>query len=116
MTFKTSLNFQISQKYPGMSAAFTNLPRSATIKPTPFKVSIAQSVLDELNTLIKLSKVAPLTYEGSQEDRKYGVTNKWVREAKEKWKNDFDWYVFDCNSRSHYILVIVRLGASMRRT
>jgi microsomal epoxide hydrolase len=97
-----------------MSVAFTNSPRSATIQPTPFKVSILQSVLDELKTLIKLSKVAPPTYEGSQEDRKYGVTNKWVREAKEIWEKDFDWYVFDWNSRSHLYSCYVRLGASMR--
>jgi microsomal epoxide hydrolase len=89
-----------------MSAAFTNLPRSATIQPTPFKVSIPQATLDELKTLVKLSKVAPPTYEGSQEDRKYGVTNKWVREAKETWEKDFDWCVSDWNTHSHYILVI----------
>jgi microsomal epoxide hydrolase len=77
-----------------MSVPFTNLPPSATIRPTPFKVSIPQSTLDELKSLIKLSKLAPPTYEGSQEDRKYGVTNKWVREAKEKWENDFDWYTY----------------------
>ena len=77
-----------------MSVPFTNLPASATIRPTPFKVSIPQSTLDELKSLVKLSKLAPPTYEGSQEDRKYGVTNKWVREAKEKWGEDFDWYVY----------------------
>ena len=77
-----------------MSVPFTNLPRSATIQLTPFKVSIPQSALDELKSLVRLSKLAPPTYEGSQEDRKYGVTNKWVRETKEKWEKDFDWYVY----------------------
>ncbi|CAF3994402.1 unnamed protein product [Adineta steineri] len=92
-----------------MSVPFTNLPRSATVQPTPFKVSIPQSNLDELKTLIQLSKVAPLTYEGSQEDRKYGVTNKWIREAKEKWEKDFDWRKHEAhiNSFPHYIAPVV---------
>ncbi|CAF1134184.1 unnamed protein product, partial [Didymodactylos carnosus] len=92
-----------------MSVPFTNLPRSATIQLIPFKVSIPQSTLDELKSLVRLSKLAPPTYEGSQEDRKYGVTSKWVREAKEKWEKDFDWRKHEAhmNSFPHYMASVV---------
>jgi microsomal epoxide hydrolase len=74
-----------------MSVPFTNLPAKATLCPAPFTVSIPQAKLDELRTLLSLSNLAPDTYEGSQDDRKYGVTNKWIREAKRVWEKEFDW-------------------------
>jgi len=74
-----------------MSVPFTNLPPSATLRPANFNVSIPQAKLDELKTLLNYSKLAPDTYEGSQADRKYGVTNKWIHEAKIVWEKQFDW-------------------------
>lgn len=76
-----------------MTIPFATLPTNATLQPTPFKVSIPDSDIKELQTLLEISKLAPDTFEGSQKDRKYGVTNKWIREAKETWQNDFDWQV-----------------------
>jgi microsomal epoxide hydrolase len=74
-----------------MSVPFTNLPAKATLRPARFDVSIPQAKLDELQTLLNHSKLAPDTYEGSHEDRKYGLTNKWIREAKSVWEKQFDW-------------------------
>lgn len=76
-----------------MTLPFTKLPASVTLQPTPYKVAISDAKLEELQTLLKYSKLAPDTFEGSQEDRKYGVTNKWIREAKETWENVFNWQV-----------------------
>jgi len=74
-------------------APFTKFPSdpSATIHPEPFKVAIPDSALDELKLLLKHSKLAPQTYESSQEDRKYGITSQWIKEAKETWEHGFDW-------------------------
>jgi microsomal epoxide hydrolase len=75
-----------------MAALFTKFPSaSATIRPKPFKVAILDAQLEELKYLLKYSKLAPNTYENSQEDRKYGITNRWIREAKNTWENNFDW-------------------------
>jgi microsomal epoxide hydrolase len=75
-----------------MAALFTKFPSaSATIRPKPFKVAIPDSKLEELKYLLKYSKLAPNTYESSQEDRKYGITSHWIQEAKDTWENNFDW-------------------------
>jgi hypothetical protein len=76
-----------------MPVPFTNFPVKATLHPAPFIVSIPQATLDELQTLLNHSKLAPNTYEGSHDDRKYGVTNKWICEAKNVWEKEFDWQV-----------------------
>lgn len=74
-------------------SAFSIIPESATktIQATPFKLAVQDSKLADLKTLLRLSPVAGPTYEGSQQDRKFGVTTEWVRNAKDKWLNDFDW-------------------------
>ncbi|THC96524.1 hypothetical protein EYZ11_004023 [Aspergillus tanneri] len=74
-----------------MSAPFSKLPAAATIAPTPFTSSIPQDQLDDLRTLLKLSKIAPPTYENTQTDRRFGVTSDWLTTVREKWLNDFDW-------------------------
>lgn len=68
-----------------MAASYQTFPFSSlsTIEPAPVKVDISQSTLDELKTLLKLSKLAPQTYESSQANRKYGITSEWIRDAKE---------------------------------
>ena len=71
---------------------FGTLPsnaKSSGIKP--FDVDIPEKDVEEFKTLLKLSKVAAPTYESTQKDRKYGVTDKWLAEAKERWSGGFDW-------------------------
>jgi hypothetical protein len=88
-----------------MSAAFTNFPANATLRPAPFSVSIPQPKLDELQTLLNHSKLAPDTYEGSQDDRKYGVTNEWIREAKSVWEKEFDWFELPARAAGDTLLM-----------
>ncbi|KDQ16877.1 hypothetical protein BOTBODRAFT_43065 [Botryobasidium botryosum FD-172 SS1] len=94
-----------------MSSPFTKFPTSSstTIHPKPFKVDIPKSTLEELKILLKLSKLAPPTYENSQQDRRYGVTGEWIREAKDKWLNDFEWSKHEAyiNSFPHYTAPVV---------
>jgi microsomal epoxide hydrolase len=72
---------------------FSTIPQNAQRHPSKFTASIPDTQLSEFKTLLRLSKLAPATYEGLQEDRKYGVTTKWLTEAKEHWEKTFDWYV-----------------------
>lgn len=67
------------------------LPANATLTPTPFKIAFPQSDLDDLKTLLRLSKLPPATYEGTL--RGFGVTNKWMKETKAYWESSFDWCV-----------------------
>lgn len=74
-----------------MVSGFSRLPESASLAPTPFTVAIPDSDLDELKLLLKLSKLSPATYENSHPTRKFGVTRKWLQEAKFEWETNFDW-------------------------
>jgi microsomal epoxide hydrolase len=66
-----------------------SIPANATLKLTPFKVSLPDSSLEELKTLLKLTKLAPPTYEGTQLN--LGVTRKWIEQTKARWEDVFDW-------------------------
>jgi microsomal epoxide hydrolase len=70
------------------------IPKSASLKPQPFRLSIPDEQLEELKTLTKLSKLPPPTYEGTQPQ--YGVTSEWMKNARDYWLNEFDWYAFSC--------------------
>ncbi|KII87362.1 hypothetical protein PLICRDRAFT_252822 [Plicaturopsis crispa FD-325 SS-3] len=49
------------------------------------------------------------TYEGSQRERKYGVTTEWVQNAKDIWETTFDWRAHEAhiNSFPQYTTPIV---------
>ncbi|KAJ4404516.1 hypothetical protein N0V91_005860 [Didymella pomorum] len=57
----------------------------------PFTLNIPDQDIDEWRQLLQLSKLAPETWEGSQEDGRYGVTHKWLRETKDYWLNTYSW-------------------------
>ncbi|EEA28094.1 hypothetical protein EYB25_000964 [Talaromyces marneffei] len=73
-----------------MALEFATIPAGVKIQPKPFTVSIPEEQLEELKALVRFSKTAPPTYEGSQEDGRLGVPSSWLANAKEEWKK-FDW-------------------------
>jgi hypothetical protein len=73
--------------------AFGTLPPNTRIAPQDFVVNFPQNELDDLRSLIAASRVGPDTFEGFQQDRKYGVSAQWLRDAKTSWLEDFNWYV-----------------------
>lgn len=75
-----------------MSAPFAKFPSSASISPNPFTVSIPDEQLDDLKTLVRLSKIAPPTYESLQSDGRFGITSEWLTTMREKWLSEFDWF------------------------
>ncbi|KAL9616566.1 MAG: hypothetical protein Q9160_008569 [Pyrenula sp. 1 TL-2023] len=75
---------------------FSTLPPSANASAstiTPFTLSTPQSSLDELKTLLNVSKVAPQTYENSfaKKEESYGVTREWMLGALGEWRGGYDW-------------------------
>lgn len=74
-----------------MSRPFSTLPSEARVSPIPFTVAIPKDRLTEMETLIKLSKLAPLTYENSQTDSRYGVTKDWLVTMREQWLRSYKW-------------------------
>jgi hypothetical protein len=89
---KASFVIQISFEG-NMLKPFATIPESASLHPVPFQVQVPQAELDHLKALFALSKIAPATIEGLQEDREYGVSIKWLAETKAYWESNFDWQV-----------------------
>ncbi|PLB52744.1 putative epoxide hydrolase [Aspergillus steynii IBT 23096] len=83
-----------------MFAPYGKLPPAASISPAPFTVSIPQQQLEELSTLVRLSKTAPPTYENSQPDGRFGVTSEWLTTMRQKWLLDFDWRALEARTNS----------------
>lgn len=73
-----------------MALKFATLPTGVKVQPKPFTVSIPDGQLEELQTLLRLSKSAPPTYESCQEDGRFGISRSWLANAKEEWKK-LDW-------------------------
>ena len=57
----------------------------------PFTLNVSDQDISEWRQLLQLSKLAPETWEGRQEDRRFGVTHKWLSETKDYWLNKYDW-------------------------
>jgi microsomal epoxide hydrolase len=74
-----------------MSLPFSTPPSKATASLIPFKATIPQAKLDELETLIKIAKIAPPTYENSQTDHRYGVSTDWLVMMRDRWLRSYNW-------------------------
>jgi len=63
------------------------LPSSAK----PFTLAVSAQDYSEWRQLLQLSKLAPDTWEGQQQDRRFGPSRTWLSDAKDYWLNTFDW-------------------------
>lgn len=66
----------------------------------PFTLSVSDQDLSEWRQLLQLSKLGPKTYENHQSERNFGVTYKWLSDAKEHWLNRYDWRAQEANINS----------------
>lgn len=57
----------------------------------PFELNISDQAISEWRQLLQLSKIGPDTYEGRQEDRRFGVSRQWLSDTKDYWLNKYDW-------------------------
>ena len=75
-------------------AAYDTIPKGAKIQPTKFTVAIPEEKLQQMKLLISLSPIGPETYENLQESREltdFGISRKWLENAKAQWENQYDW-------------------------
>ncbi|KAG8528412.1 uncharacterized protein KY384_007330 [Bacidia gigantensis] len=82
-----------------MTGEFGTLPKPAK-GVADFTVAVPDDDVDELKQLLKLSKIAGPTYENTQEDRRYGVTQAWLTKARDHWLNEFDWRACEAHINS----------------
>ncbi len=86
------------------SIPFSTLPTGVLQKHVAFELHVDEDRLKDFKTLVKLSPIAKETYENLQDDGshgKFGVSRKWMIEAKKYWEEKFDWYVFDPTATTH---------------
>jgi microsomal epoxide hydrolase len=77
---------------------FGTVPTGAEQQPIPFELHVEEQKLQDLKTLLRLSPVAKPTYENLQDDGshgRFGVSRKWVANAKKYWEDEYDWYVYN---------------------
>lgn len=70
---------------------YAQLPFKASIPVEPFKIQIPDKDLDELKTLLKLSRVSKPTFENQKGNEKLGVSREWLQETKQYWETQYDW-------------------------
>ncbi|EME83297.1 uncharacterized protein MYCFIDRAFT_52339 [Pseudocercospora fijiensis CIRAD86] len=74
---------------------FDSIPSKATLNIKPFKAHVSDEDLNDFKQLLKLSKIGPKTYENQVANVKdylhFGITHKWLSEAKQRWENGYDW-------------------------
>lgn len=77
-----------------MAPPFSVIPTTARHQPTPFELHVEEQKLKDFKTLLKLSPVGKDAYENQEERKgKFGVSKKWMLDAKRVWEEDFDWLV-----------------------
>ncbi|KAF2493584.1 epoxide hydrolase [Lophium mytilinum] len=79
-----------------MSGPYTKIPSSAKGHPQPYTLAVPEDDLKEFKTLLQLSRLGPVTWEGKQGDRPdgislLGITRAWLSNAKDYWLESFDW-------------------------
>ena len=75
-------------------AGYDGIPVNASLSPEKFAVNISDQELSQFKELLRLSRLAPKTYESLQTDGRFGVSHDWMCEAKNYWETTFDWYVY----------------------
>ena len=71
--------------------SYSKLPRTPKIPIEPFTLNHPQSELDDLKTLVKLTRIPKKTFENvSPPSSKFGISHDWISEAKDAWA-EFDW-------------------------
>ncbi|KAF2636609.1 alpha/beta-hydrolase [Massarina eburnea CBS 473.64] len=71
---------------------YDKLPPSASLKPEKFALNVPQQDVDNFHQLLKLSPLAPETYENTQSDPNiFGVSYEDMKTAKTHWETKYDW-------------------------
>ncbi|OCF60366.1 hypothetical protein L486_03049 [Kwoniella mangroviensis CBS 10435] len=72
--------------------SYSTPPFKPTIPLEPFTISIPDKDIEELKTLIKLSRLPKETYENiDAEEKGFGVSRKWLEDTRKYWLEEYDW-------------------------
>lgn len=58
---------------------------------TPFTVNFPDEEYLQLQQLLRLSRIGPVTWENQHTDGRYGVPRNWLQSTKDYWLTEFDW-------------------------
>ncbi|KAL1845396.1 hypothetical protein VTK73DRAFT_588 [Phialemonium thermophilum] len=74
-------------------SSYASVPSGAPGRPEPFTLHVPEPELDDFRQLLRLSKIAPETWENSERhgDANLGLTREWLVQARDAWLDDFDW-------------------------
>ena len=73
---------------------YHTIPKGATLKPKKYHLEIPQQDVDHFYQLLKLSTLAPKTYENTRSDPNlFGVSHDMMSKAKQEWETKYDWCV-----------------------
>lgn len=72
-------------------ADFALVPQQSSLRVDKFHAAVPDSDISDFKQLLRLSRLAPQTYENLQDDRRFGVTRKWLSDAKQHWEYVHDW-------------------------
>lgn len=70
---------------------YDSIPSGCSLKLEPYKAHASDQALSDFKQLLKLSPIGPKTYENLREDRFFGISYKWLAEAKQYWETQYDY-------------------------
>lgn len=71
---------------------YDTVPKGAALKPEKFALKVPQQEVDDFYQLLKLTPLAPKTYENTRSDTNlFGVSHEWMSNAKKHWEKAYDW-------------------------
>ncbi|KAF6812970.1 epoxide hydrolase 6 [Colletotrichum plurivorum] len=73
-----------------MSKSFGTIPAGALRTPEEYTLRVPDQELADFKQLLALSKIGPKTFYNLQEDGRFGLTRRWLSEAKDAWLA-YDW-------------------------
>ncbi|EXJ57262.1 hypothetical protein A1O7_07609 [Cladophialophora yegresii CBS 114405] len=84
-------------------SGYDTIPQGANIQVDKFTLSIPDQELQDFKDLLRLSKLAPKTYENlhaNAKDGEFGVSHEWMSKAKDFWLNEYDWRAIEKQNNS----------------
>ncbi|KAJ7622740.1 epoxide hydrolase, partial [Mycena polygramma] len=71
---------------------FSAFPNPPKLNIKPFAVGVSDADVAELKSLLKASRLGPLTPTNSNpSDHALGISQEWLKSAKQVWETSFDW-------------------------
>lgn len=85
------------------------MPYSLPEAAIPFTVNFTDEEYSQLQQLLRLSRIGPVTWENQHADSRYGTPHQWLVSTRDYWLTEFDWRVQErrINSFPNYKLRVV---------